>query len=79
MCLLFLVIFAGAVGAFAYFNREPVSVRFFEWSYATPLAAVAGAAYVLGMLSGWSVVGMVRRSIDRATEPYYHPTTRRVE
>src|SRR5205814_5056933 len=32
LCFLFLVAFAGAVGAFAYFNREPVSLRFFEWS-----------------------------------------------
>jgi len=29
---------------------------------------VIGAAYVLGMLSGWSVVGMLRRSFNRASE-----------
>ena len=69
LCFLFLVAFAGAVGAFAYFNREPVALRLFEWSATYSLAAVAGAAYLLGMLSGWSVVGMLRRSLSRVTEP----------
>jgi hypothetical protein len=76
LCFLFLVVFAGAVGAFAYFNNEPVAVRFFEWSLTTRLAAVAGVAYLLGMLSGWSVIGMVRRSIDRVTQPYYNQPAR---
>ncbi len=69
LCFLFLVAFAGAVGAFAYFNREEVSVRFLDWSLTTSLAAVAGAAYLLGMLSGWSVIGMLRRSVERVTAP----------
>jgi ABC-type branched-subunit amino acid transport system permease subunit len=69
---LFLVAFAGAVGAFAYFNQQDVSVRFFDWSYTTTLAVLAGVSYLLGMLSGWSVVGMVRRSIDRVAHPPHH-------
>ncbi|HEX4592098.1 MAG TPA: LapA family protein [Gemmataceae bacterium] len=77
LCFLFLAAFAGAVAAFAYFNQESVVVRFFDWSRALPLAAVAGIAYGLGMLSGWSVVGMIRRSIDRVTEPYDAPSDRR--
>jgi hypothetical protein len=28
------------------------------------------------MLSGWSVIGMERRSIDRVTQPYYNETAR---
>ena len=62
LCFLFLVVFAGAVGAFAYFNQEDVTVRFFNWDVVASLAVVAGASYVLGMLSGWSVWGMLRRS-----------------
>jgi uncharacterized membrane protein YciS (DUF1049 family) len=69
LCFLFLLAFAGAVGAFAYFNQESVSLRFFEWSATYSLAAVVGVAYLLGMLSGWSVVGMLRRSLGRVTEP----------
>src|SRR3954447_26312940 len=65
---LFLLAFAGAVGAFAYFNQEQVSLKYFQWSGTYSLAAVAGAAYLLGMFSGWSVVGMLRRSFSRVTE-----------
>jgi hypothetical protein len=71
LCLLFLLAFAGAVGAFAYFNRDAVDVRFLDWSMTTSLANLAGAGYVLGMLSGWAVVGMLRRSIERIAEPAY--------
>jgi uncharacterized integral membrane protein len=72
LCFLFLVAFAGAVGAFAYFNQQEVSLRFLDWSHTTSVAVVAAAAYVLGMLSGWSVVGMVRRSFDRVTAPGHY-------
>ena len=68
LCLLFLVAFAGAVVAFAYFNRGEVSVQFLGWSLNTTLAVVAGASYLLGMFSGWAVVGMLRRSLRRVTE-----------
>jgi hypothetical protein len=30
---------------------------------------VAAACYLLGMFSGWAVVGMLRRSFKRVTEP----------
>jgi len=68
ICFLFLLIFAGAVGAFAYFNQQEVTLKFFDRSLTAPIAAVAGAAYVLGMLSGWTVVGMIRRSVHYVTE-----------
>jgi len=66
---LFLLAFVAAVGAFAYFNQQEVTVRFLEWSMPTNVALVAFAAYLLGMLSGWTVVGMLRRSWDRVVEP----------
>ena len=66
--LLFLVAFAGAVGAFAYYNRQDVSLRFLDWSLTASLAAVAGVAYLLGMLTGWSIVGLLRRSVERVTD-----------
>jgi predicted ribosomally synthesized peptide with SipW-like signal peptide len=67
LCLLFLVAFLGAVGAFAYFNQQEVSLRMFNWSMTASLALVAGVAYLLGMLSGWTVVGLVRKSVERVT------------
>jgi hypothetical protein len=66
--LLFLLAFAGAVGAYAYFNREEASLRFFNWSLTASLAAVAGVAYLLGMLTGWSIVGLLRRSVERVAD-----------
>ena len=66
--LIVLLAFAGAVGAFAYYNRQEVSLRFFDWSLTASLAAVAGVAYLLGMLTGWSIVGLLRRSMERVTD-----------
>lgn len=63
LCFLFLLIFAGAVGAFAYFNQEELILRFFDYHLSASVAAVIGVAYLLGMLSGWSVWGMLRRSL----------------
>jgi uncharacterized integral membrane protein len=67
LCFLFLLLFAGAVAAFAYANQNEVTLHFLNWSGTFILPVVIGAAYLLGMLSGWTVVGMVRRSISRVT------------
>ena len=63
-----LLIFAGALVAFAVQNREAVAIKFMEWNESYPLPLLLGAAYVLGMFSGWTVVGMLRRSLKRVTE-----------
>lgn len=63
-----LVIFVGALVAFAVQNRDPVAIKFLNWGDSYPLPAVLAAAYVLGMFSGWTVVGMLRRSLRRVTE-----------
>lgn len=68
ICFVFLALFAAAVGAFAYYNQEAATIRFWEWEKTSSLAMIAGVAYSLGMLSGWTVVGMVRRSANRAIE-----------
>jgi uncharacterized integral membrane protein len=59
---------AGAVGLFAYQNQADVSVRFWDRSLTTPLALLVGAVYVLGMLTGWTVLGIFRRSLRHMTE-----------
>jgi uncharacterized membrane protein YciS (DUF1049 family) len=65
---LLLVVFVAAVGTFAYQNRNDVAVDFLNRSVSCPLALLIGIVYVAGMLSGWSVVGMLRRSFERVTE-----------
>lgn len=65
---LLLLIFVGVLVAFGFQNREAVSIKFFTWEATYPLPVFLAAAYVLGMLSGWTVVGMLRRSWRRVTE-----------
>jgi lipopolysaccharide assembly protein A len=69
LCFLFLVAFVGAVVAFAMQNQQEITLTFFKWNMTLSVAIVAGGAFLLGMLSGWSVVGMLRRSLRRVTEP----------
>jgi uncharacterized integral membrane protein len=63
-----LLLFLGVVGLFAYQNQEMVTLKFLEQDIIWPLAAVIGVVYVLGMLSGWSVVGFLRRSWHEVAE-----------
>jgi len=63
-----LVLFIGALVWFAVQNREEVAIKFLNWGGSYPLPALLAAAYVLGMFSGWTVVGMIRRSLSRVTE-----------
>jgi uncharacterized integral membrane protein len=65
---LFLLVFAGVVGVFAWQNRQDVTLTFFQWSLTADMALILGGAFVAGMLAGWSVVAMVRRSFTRSAE-----------
>jgi uncharacterized integral membrane protein len=67
--LIFLVAFVGFVGLFVYQNQQTMSLVFGQWTFEANVALVTIAAYVLGMLSGWSLIGLVRRSVARITEP----------
>jgi putative membrane protein len=60
-----LLTFLGAVGLFAVQNTRSVTVDFWTWEVIAPIAAVIVAVYLLGMLSGWTVVAFVRRSLRR--------------
>jgi uncharacterized integral membrane protein len=66
--LLFLAAFVGAVVLFAIQNQDTLTLKLFEWKVTATVAAVIGAAFGLGMLSGWSVVGLLRRSLHRISE-----------
>ncbi len=68
LCLLFLLVVG--VAAFLFFreNNQELTVTFLQWAVTAPTALVVGIAYGLGMLTGWSVVGLLRRSFDAATD-----------
>lgn len=69
LCLLILIVFLAAVGIFAVQNEMEVTVRFLQYSITTPLAALVGVAYLVGMISGWTVIGVLRRSAATVLEP----------
>lgn len=66
---LLLLLFLGLVGIFAIQNNDTIVIEFLKWSLTAPLALVTVAIYLLGMLSGWTVVSMLRRTIRTVTEP----------
>ena len=68
LCFLFLAAVVAVVVIFALQNQHVIHVGFFDYGLDASVAAVVGAAYVLGMLSGWSVIGMLKRSFHRMTE-----------
>jgi lipopolysaccharide assembly protein A len=58
-----LLAFLGAVGLFAVQNTEAITVTFWTWKMTGSVALLAIGAYLLGMVSGWTVVSFVRRSL----------------
>ncbi len=66
--LLFLLCILAAIGIFAVQNLEPVTIYYLQESVSCPLALLVGIVYLLGMLSGWTVVALVQRSIRRVTD-----------
>jgi uncharacterized integral membrane protein len=47
-------------------NREAVTVAFLGFSIRAPLALVAAGIYVLGAITGGSLLALLRRSIEGA-------------
>jgi uncharacterized integral membrane protein len=68
------LVFLGAVGVFAVQNTDVVTVNFWTWKQSGSVAIVTIAVYLLGMLSGWAVVGFVRRSLRQVGDHPQHRT-----
>ncbi len=64
--------FLATIGIFAVQNRDVINVNFLNWSLSQPVAMVTVAVYILGMLSGWTVVTFARGSFRRVTERPRH-------
>ena len=69
---LFLIAFVGVVGLFAYQNNRQEAVTFATQSWELSFPLLIGATYFLGMLSGWTVVGLLRRSWQSTVETVQH-------
>jgi lipopolysaccharide assembly protein A len=57
------VLFAVATAVFALQNLQTVTLAFLSFSVAAPLALFVVIIYVLGMVTGGSLLALIRRSI----------------
>ena len=65
---LILLFFLAAIGVFALQNQEAITLQYLGRSVSCPLSLLIAIVYVLGMVSGWTVVGLIQRSLRRVTE-----------
>jgi uncharacterized integral membrane protein len=63
-----LLIFLGAILIFAWQNNQTVTISFLKWGITAPNALVIVAVSLLGMLTGWTVVSYLQRSIQKVTQ-----------
>lgn len=68
MSLLFLVVLVAILAILAIENNRPSTINAFRWSWELPFPALVVALYALGMLTGWALIGAVKRSWRRVTE-----------
>jgi uncharacterized integral membrane protein len=68
---LILLLLLGAVGVFAVQNPDIITLKYLDRSVTCPVSLLVIIVYLLGMVSGWTVLGIVRRSLRRVTE---HPS-----
>jgi uncharacterized integral membrane protein len=66
--LVLLVVVVTSIVVFIAENRENETVTFFNQKITAPLSLIFVAVYFLGMWSGGTVVGFVKRAYHRATE-----------
>ena len=59
--------FLAAIGVFAAQNTGIITVNFLTWNVVQPVALLTVAIYVLGMLSGWTVLAFIRGSFRQVT------------
>ena len=65
--LVLLLVIVTMIVVFVAENRENQTVKFFNQEITAPLALFFVAVYFLGMWSGGTVVGFMRRAYHRAT------------
>jgi len=68
VCFLILLAVAGAVAAFAVQNQHNITLAFLDWQLTASVPLILGCTFLLGMIGGWTIVGMLRRSFNRVLE-----------
>lgn len=57
------------MGIFAIQNLSAVDVSFLIWSASLPKIVIILATYVLGMLTGWGMIDLIKRLIKKPNSP----------
>ena len=65
---MFLLAFTGAAAFLAFENQHDVTLTLLNKEVTSSVPVLVGLSYLAGMVSGWTVVGMIRRSISRVLE-----------
>jgi uncharacterized integral membrane protein len=68
LSFLFLIALLAVLGVLAYENNRTATVSVGRWSWELPFPLLVAALYVLGMLTGWALLGAVKRSWRRVSE-----------
>lgn len=68
--LALLILFGLAVLVFCWQNMNSVSMAFLGWEVRLPLPVLVILIYLLGMVSGWSLISLLRRAFHDVT---HHP------
>jgi len=66
---LFLLALIAVLGLLAYENNRDTVLNAWNWRLEVQLPLLVAVVYVLGMVSGWWLVGLTKRSWQRMTEP----------
>jgi uncharacterized membrane protein YciS (DUF1049 family) len=65
---LLLLLIVAAVVLFGVQNHERVTLTYLDRSVTLYLPLLIAIVYLLGMVSGWTVVGFLKRSVERVTQ-----------
>ena len=68
ICFLILLIVVAALVVFAVQNNEDVTLKYLDRSVSCPMSLLIAVVYLSGMVSGWTIVGFLKRSFRRVTE-----------
>ncbi len=65
---LILLFFLAAIGVFALQNQETITLQYLGRSVSCPPSLLIAIVYLLGMVSGWTLIGLIQRSFRRVSE-----------
>jgi uncharacterized integral membrane protein len=71
-----LVLLVGVTLVFCIQNLETYTVHFLGWSARLPFPVLVIIVYLLGMVSGWSVLSFLRKSLRELTDTQRDPVNR---